>query len=137
MATARDVASRPEPAHLPGIAGTALASDPVLSFTTDKTGRYVIVDKMSGEQFTSGMDDDPRTPRDVAYVGRLRYSSGSMLLIAGIHAIGSVGAIHYLSTHDAEIYADVGDGCWSTVIGSQHDEISIIESEIACPPRRH
>jgi hypothetical protein len=114
----------------------ALAADPLLMFEAE-SGRYGITDRVSGSRFLSGMDDEPPTSVDVAYIGRLPYGSGSILLIAGVHAIGSVGAVHYLAGHAAEIYDAIGTHHWSAVIRSHHDGATIVESEIACPPRRH
>jgi hypothetical protein len=115
----------------------ALASDPLLAFEADETGRYTITDRATGDRYTSGMDDRPATPTDVAYIGRLPHPGGSLMLIAGVHAIGSVGVAHYLASHAAEIYDAVGTEHWSAVIRSRYDDATIIESELACPPRRH
>lgn len=118
------------------VTAEAISTDPYLDFSS-KGGRWAIQDRHSGKVFLSGMDDDPGRPQDVAYVGRLRYGPGSVFLIAGIHAIGSVGAVHFLAGHAADLYTDVGDGLWSGVISSSHDGEAITGSEWACPPRRH
>jgi hypothetical protein len=119
------------------VTAQALAADPLLEFVADETGRYGIADRVTGTRYLSDMDDDQPSPRDVAYVGRLPYRDGTLLVIAGVHAIGSVGAVHHLAGHADEVYRIVGEGCWSAVIASRHDEASILESEAVCPPRRH
>lgn len=124
------------PASSP-VTAEALTADPLLTFTPDATGRYVITDRATGARYTSGLDDIEPSAADVAYLGRVPYRDGSLFIVAGIHAIGSVGAVHYLAGHAAEIYAAVGDGNWSAVIASRHDGVTITESEAACPPRRH
>jgi hypothetical protein len=119
------------------VTANALTADPLLEFVADSSGRYGITDKETGKRYLSGMDDTPSRPQDVAYVGRLPYSGGTLLLIAGIHAIGSVGAVEYLRANAAETYRTVGDSQWSAVIGSRHNGVTILESEVVCPPRRH
>jgi hypothetical protein len=124
------------PASSP-VTAEALTADPLLAFAPDATGRYVITDRAGGTCYTSGLDDAEPFAADVAYLGRVPYRDDSLLIVAGIHAIGSVGAVHYLAGHAAEIYATVGDGPWSAVISSRHDGVTITHSEAACPPRRH
>jgi hypothetical protein len=119
------------------VTAEALTADPVLEFVADRVGRYAITDRLTGTRYLSAMDDDPPGSRDVAYVGRLPYRDTTVLVIAGVHAIGSVGVVHYLAGHAAEVYATVGDGPWSAVIDSRHDGDAIRESEAVCPPRRH
>ena len=74
---------------------------------------------------------------DIAYVGRLRYRETSLLVIAGVHALGSVGAVDYLTQHLPDLYADVGTSRFSAVIRSSHDGETVVESELECPPRIH
>jgi len=62
---------------------------------------------------------------------------GSMLLIAGVHALGSLGAVDWLVTHAAELYRRVGDGPFSMVTRSRHDGERVLESEALCPARPH
>lgn len=119
------------------VTARALTADPFLEFVSDQAGRYGITDRLDGARYVSGMDDNPPAPRDVAYVGRLPFEDATLMVIAGVHAIGSVGAVHYLATHAGEIYRAVGERCWSAVIASTHDEESILESEAVCPPRQH
>jgi hypothetical protein len=118
------------------VTAEALAADPVLEFVADATSRFLITDRATGDAFTSGLDDEPPTAHDVAYVGRLPYRGGSMFVIAGVHRIGSVGAVHYLTDHAAEIYDAVGEENWSAVIGSAHDA-KTISGEVRIPPRRY
>ena len=115
----------------------ALAADPLLLFTEDQYGRWGIRVQATGERFLSGMDDAERSAADVAYVGRLPYRAGHAFIVAGVHAIGSVGAVHHLAGHLDELHDVVGDGCWSGVVRSRYEAETIIESEWACPPQRH
>jgi hypothetical protein len=83
------------------------------------------------------MDDATPSDGDVAYVGRVPYQGASLFLVAGVHAIGSVGAVHLLAGHAADLYATVGDAYWSGIVGSTHDGETITGSEWVCAPRRH
>lgn len=119
------------------VSAAALAADPLLDFHERPDGRWVIDDRHNGASFTSPLDDDADSRRDIAYVGRLPVPGGSMLLIAGVHALGSGGAVDYLVHHAAEVYRAVGDRPFSMVTTSRHDGEQVVESEVLCPPRRH
>ena len=60
-----------------------------------------------------------------------------LFIVAGVHALGSVGAIDYLARRLPEIYAEVGTLRWSMVIASTHDGETVTRSEPLCPPRVH
>jgi hypothetical protein len=114
----------------------ALAADPALDFTQDN-GQWIIRERHSGRVHFSGLDVDPPEASDVAYFGRLRHGNANMLLIAGIHAIGSVGAVHYLSRHVTDLYENVGELSFSSIVKSTFDGLTILGSEFACLPQRH
>ncbi len=120
------------------ITAKAIASDPVLSFDRDDTGRWAILDRLTGKTYQSPLDDTG-TDRwsDVAYVGRLTANDRPLIIIAGVHALGSVGAADYLTHHLAELYAQVGTKNFSMVIASDHDGDTVLRSEAACPARIH
>lgn len=106
------------------VTATALAADPRLSFETLEDGRWVLIDRRTGHQFTAP-SDDPAAPRsaDVAYLGRLPRpdGQGTFLLIAGVHAIGSLGVAHYLAENLADLYEQAGTREFSMVIGADFD----------------
>lgn len=118
------------------VSATALAYDPLLDFRPEPDGRWVITDRTDGTRYVSPLDDGQRD-RDIAYVGRVPVAGGTMLLIAGVHALGSVGAVDYLVGHAAELYRTVGDGMFSMVTASRHDGERVLESQALCPARRH
>lgn len=119
------------------VTAAALARDPVLDFRPGPDGRWEIVDRGGGRCYRSPLDEGD-TDRDVAYLGRLPVpGGGTMLLIAGVHALGSVGAVDYLARHAAELYDAVGDGTFSLVTTSRHDGDRVLSSEALCPARRH
>ncbi|MBS2965116.1 hypothetical protein KGA66_18815 [Actinocrinis puniceicyclus] len=89
------------------VTAAALAADPRLSFETVPDGCWTLTDRRTGQQFTSPSDDPERPePADVAYLGRLPRPDrkGTFLLIAGVHAIGSLGAATYLAENIADLY---------------------------------
>ena len=119
------------------VSAAALAVDPLLDYHERTDGRWVIDDRDGGASYASPLDDDPGSRRDIAYVGRLPVPGGSMLLIAGVHALGSLGAVDYVVGHAAEIYRRVGDRPFSMITASRHDGEQVVESEVLWPPRRH
>jgi hypothetical protein len=50
--------------------------------------------------------------------------------IAGIHAIGSLGATHYLTTHLAELFAQAGH----VAVRASYDGLTITGSELVAGP---
>lgn len=120
------------------VTAEALTTDPNLSFEPNSEGRWVITDRDTRQEFTSPMDEaDGDVWIDVAYIGRLGYRGSPLLIIAGVHALGSVGAVDYLSKHLPDLYASVGTSPFSAVIRSSHDGETVLRSELACPPRVH
>ncbi|GLY14001.1 hypothetical protein Kisp01_10170 [Kineosporia sp. NBRC 101677] len=119
------------------VTADAMESDPYLSFSPNESGKWVLQERSTGRVFTSGMDADLATASDVAYIGKLNYRGTDLFVIAGVHAIGSVGAVHYFAGHAAELYAQVGDHRWSAIVASSHDGETITSSELVCPPRIH
>ena len=84
-------------------------------------------------------DEEPQaTKSDVAYLGRIAFDDRrSLVLIAGVHAIGSIGAVHYLRTNLIGLHHEVGDRQFSMVVSSTHDGQQILTSEAACRPLIH
>ncbi|MFD4723053.1 sigma-70 family RNA polymerase sigma factor [Streptomyces sp. NPDC058423] len=106
------------------VTAAALEADPRLSFETLDDGRWALIDRESQQVYTSP-SDEPSDPecRDVAYLGRLPRpdGEGTFLLIAGVHAVGSLGVAHYLSGHLAELYEQAGNEPFSMVIGCDYE----------------
>ena len=120
------------------VTAEALRSDPVLSFLPDDTGRWVICDRRTGHRYGSPMDNsDSALWSDVAYLGRLRLGQQRLLVIAGVHALGSVGAVDFLLRELPRLYEVVGERRFSMVIGSAHDGDKVIFSEAVIPPCLH
>ncbi|MET9351254.1 MULTISPECIES: sigma-70 family RNA polymerase sigma factor [Streptomyces] len=104
-------------------AAAALSQDPRLAFETLPDGRWALVERESGKVYTSPSDDpqDP-APADVAYLGRIPRSDGqgTFILIAGVHAAGSLGVAHYLTENLAALYEEVGTSPFSMVVACDY-----------------
>jgi hypothetical protein len=124
------------------VTAAALAADPRLSFEVISDGRWVLTDRRTGQQFTSPSDDlsEPK-PADVAYFGRLPRpdGAGTFLLIAGVHAIGSLGVAAYLTENIAELYGQVTTQQFSMVISSTFDAKNkkVTSTRAMTPPLLH
>lgn len=66
---------------------------------------------------------DAGEPADYAYIGRLPRTDGrgTFLYLAGIHAMGTLGAAIYLTSNVDELYAQVKSRSWSTLIECRYD----------------
>ena len=126
------------PKSSPAIAAI-LESDPVLAFEAGDDGRWTIRDRRTGRIFASPMDDGQHKRSDVAYLGRLPFDEHrDLLLVAGVHAIGSLGAVHFLRQQLPELYTAVGTARFSIVIASNYeDDLSITNSWALCEPILH
>ncbi|MCX4984550.1 sigma-70 family RNA polymerase sigma factor [Streptomyces sp. NBC_00572] len=104
-------------------AAAALSLDPRLSFETLPDGRWALVERESGKAYTSPSDDPQgAAPADVAYLGRLPRpdGQGTFILIAGVHAVGSLGVAHYLTANLASLYEEVGTSPFSMVVACDY-----------------
>ncbi|MFB8403833.1 sigma-70 family RNA polymerase sigma factor [Streptomyces sp. NPDC055912] len=104
-------------------AAAALNEDPRLSFETLPDGRWALIERETGKVYTSPSDDPQEAaPADVAYLGRLPRpdGQGTFLMIAGVHAVGSLGVAHYLTENLASLYEEVGNSPFSMVVGCDY-----------------
>jgi hypothetical protein len=106
--------------RLSPLVGQVLASDDHISFGNDDSGWHLI-DKHDGKIYRSPIDSGESG--DFAYLGRLPRldGKGGFLYMAGIHAVGAAGAIHYLSEHMADAYREVKTRRFSTIIRCTFD----------------
>ncbi|KAA6218811.1 sigma-70 family RNA polymerase sigma factor [Streptomyces filamentosus] len=106
------------------VTAEALGNDPRISFETLADGRWALIERESGTVHTSPSDnpEDPM-PTDVAYFGRLPRPDGrgTFLLIAGVHAVGSLGAAHFLSENISDVYKQAGTAPFSMVIAADFE----------------
>lgn len=111
-----------------------LESDPHLRFAKNEDGWH-LVDRHSGLVYHSPMDRGEN--EDVAYFGRLPRpdGQGTFLYIAGIHARGSGGVIHWLNKELATVHRELKVKRFSTLISSKFDPetLEIVDSERITP----
>jgi hypothetical protein len=124
------------------VAADLIAADPALDFSPDDSGRWVLTERASGRIFYSPIDGEPPADEDYAYVARLRRPDGRpFLLIAGIHAFGSLGAAHYLTVpvNLHALQAAVGSHLFSAVVHSAftRSPLAVTASDLALPPVVH
>jgi len=108
-----------------------LAADRSLGFDHDSRDAWYLKDHETGSIWRSPIDSDQ--PSDIAYAGRLMRPDrrGTFLYIAGIHAAGAAGAVHYLTRNLAETWQQVKERRFSTLIRCDFDPEtrSIVSSE--------
>jgi hypothetical protein len=115
------------------VGAALLARDGALSMRQD-VGRWWIVQRGGGERYGSPADDPEPADADLAYVGRHQYGDHVAVHIAGIHAIGSLGAVHYLTGHLAALFGQAGDASFSLVIRASYDGLAITHSSLVAGP---
>lgn len=97
-----------------------IEADPIISFGHDDQGWY-LNDREAASIYRSPMDEGK--PSDVGYLARFPRpdARGTFVYIAGIHAMGSNGVIHYLDQHLAEVYREVKTKRFSALIQCEFD----------------
>ncbi|MGO1056464.1 hypothetical protein [Crossiella sp. CA198] len=120
---------------------SVLATDPFLQFERNEGEPWTIRDKKTGAAYRSGWDRDPHEAYDFAYFGRLTRpdNKGSVIVFTGIHPPGSLGVVQLLSTKLADIYTEVKDKNFSTLVRTEYDfdTRQPVNVELVTPMYRH
>jgi hypothetical protein len=120
------------------VTAEAITSDPNLTFEPDAEGTWTIRERDGSRVYGSPLDDATSEGwADVAYFGRLALGDRTILVIAGVHALGSVGVAAYIAGNLPDLYATVGTKRFSMVIASRHDGETVLDTKAICPPRTH
>lgn len=116
------------------IVGQVLESDANLAFDVSAQGWY-LRDHQAGVIHKS--PSDAGESKDYAYIGRLPRpdGKGTFLYLAGIHAMGTLGAAQFLAQNIEEIYKEVKGKRWSILVECSYDPDarSVIEAKRLTP----
>ncbi|HEX9342879.1 MAG TPA: helix-turn-helix transcriptional regulator [Actinomycetota bacterium] len=127
----------------PVIAGLVEKHDPLYACRPDEHGRVWIIERDTENRLGSPMDLGYPANQDICYFARLPRpgTDRPFLSIGGIHAAGSLGAVHYLTNpqrfHD--LYQAVEANRFTMVISSAFTRapLRILSSEALTAPRLH
>ncbi len=104
------------------------ASDPRLTMTEDGSG-WFIENRATIERYRSPLDEASTRASDTAYVARRTEGTRTITHVAGIHAIGSLGAVEYLTQHAADLYQATAPRDFSLIVASDHKGLTITRTE--------
>lgn len=94
-----------------------------------------VVDKDTGESFLSPLDDEPSERADHAYIARHVHDGNVIFHIAGLHALGSIGAAHYVIKNAEELFRTYGDREFSMAVTSRFEGQTPTSIDVLIPPK--
>ncbi|MEN2742736.1 hypothetical protein ABCS02_33590 [Microbacterium sp. X-17] len=103
-------------------------SDPRLTMAEDGSG-WFIENRATNERYRSPLDEASARASDTAYVARRTESTRTITHVAGIHAIGSLGAVEYLTQQAMDLYQATAARDFSLVVASDHKGLTITRTE--------
>lgn len=115
------------------LAANLISRDPFLAIE-EHDGRWWVSRRDTGERLGSPADNSAGQSADLAYVARHRVDDQVIVHIAGLHAIGSLGAVHYLTNHLDELFNEIGDSDASCAIRADYHGLEIDSSELVAGP---
>lgn len=115
------------------VAAELIREDPKVSMV-EYGGKWAISDLYAGTEYVSPLDDIVPDDADLAYIGRRKTPDGVVVHIAGLHAVGSLGAVTYLSEQVHDLYEQLGDVSFSMIVGCRFKDLEIISTEVVAGP---
>jgi hypothetical protein len=122
----------PASAH---IGNKLMSDDPVLNMVIGDGAQWFIVDRVTGNRFLSPMDAENPARADHAYIARRKIGGDIIVHIAGLHALGSIGAVNYLFAALPELFAEYGDSQFSMAVTTEFDGLVPRMSKVLALPR--
>lgn len=123
----------PTSAH---IGHVLMSADPMVRMSIGDNVQWYIVDQQTGERYLSPMDEAEPRRADHAYIARRKLGNHTVVHIAGLHALGSIGAAHYVTRTLPELFAEFGDAEFSMAVTTEYDGMSPISIKVLIPPRK-
>ncbi|MCA1674104.1 MAG: hypothetical protein LC799_18535 [Actinobacteria bacterium] len=117
------------------IAHLLMSRDRVLGMARTDTARWKLVDRETGASFSSPLDAAGPRRADHAYLARHVRDGHTVVHIAGLHALGSVGAAHYLTHALPDLFAGYGDRSFSMAVRADFDGLTPRFPEVLVAPR--
>ncbi|MDO8149160.1 hypothetical protein Q6350_12040 [Isoptericola sp. b515] len=111
-----------------------LDTDPRLTISYDDEGWFV-ENRETQDRHRSPSDTD-NISADIAYVARRSDGARTITHVAGLHAIGSLGAVEYLTARATELYCATAGNDFSLLVESQHDGLTITSAAPLGDPLR-
>jgi hypothetical protein len=122
----------PSSAH---IGHVLMQEDPYITMSIGDGASWYIVDQDTGERFLSPRDREDSIRADHAYIAHRIVGDRVIVHIAGLHALGSIGAAHYIINNLADLYSEFGDRQFSMAVTSHFDGMEPTSIEVLIPPR--
>lgn len=103
------------------LVGQMLEADPFLYFDHSERGWY-LVDRATNTTYRSPSDTGEAS--DYAYLGRVPRPDGrgTFLYLAGIHAMGTLGAAQYLADNLPALFKQTRGSRWSMLVRVDYDQ---------------
>ncbi|ALG05772.1 sigma factor-like helix-turn-helix DNA-binding protein [Kibdelosporangium phytohabitans] len=117
-----------------------MEADPHIRYVQDTDGGWYLVDITTGKEYRSPRDRG--LSADYGYVGRLPRpdGKGTFLYLAGTHAPGTLGAAQYVVGNLGQLYRELKNRRFSTIVKYEFDpasQLTMRKVEPVTPLYRH
>jgi len=107
----------------------SMSYDPNFSFIY-QSEEWILYDKKNNYELVSPMDKTPRQDRDLSYINSFKINTLQIVIIAGLHSIGSKGAASFLTNEEKlkKLLKDANGKNFSTILISKfNNQTQVIE----------